>query len=255
MIIIALILFTIYIELKKNILDTLIKEPFLGFSEEGLKFLKKLENKKYNNKPWFDKNRNTYEEEIKKPMRALIDNLAGEIYKIDKTIVVNYKSIFRINRDIRFSKDKAPYKSMTSASFCFDTIKKPELPQFYFHLSPAEFLFAGGQYSTDADKLKKIRNRISNDFDNFKKTISEKKFVSEYGRICGDSLTNLPRGYEHLKADSKNNVLIDILKMKQYYVYKTYKPEIAFSPEILNLILYNIKLSYDFTKYLNDALR
>jgi len=140
-------------------LDNLIKEPFLGFSKESLAFLKKLEDKKCNNKLWFDKNRDLYENYIKLPMRALIDSLAGELFKIDPSIVVSYKSIFRINRDIRFSNDKTPYKNMSSASFCFNTIKKPEIPQFYFHLSPVEFLFAGGQYSLDNKNLK-YRNSI-----------------------------------------------------------------------------------------------
>jgi uncharacterized protein (TIGR02453 family) len=236
-------------------LDNLIKEPFLGFCKESLDFLKKLENKKNNNKVWFDKNREKYETYIKMPMRALIDNLSGEFYKIDPAIVVNYKSIFRINRDIRFSKDKTPYKSMTSASFCFNTIKKPEIPQFYFHLSPVEFLVAGGQYSLDSDKLKKIRKKIYDDFDYFKKIISDKNFANEYKKISGDKLTNLPRGYDTLKFDSKNNVLMEFLKMKQYYVSKTYKPEVAFNPELVNLITYNFNLMYDFTKFLNDALK
>jgi uncharacterized protein (TIGR02453 family) len=235
-------------------LDNLIKEPFLGFSQESLDFLKKLENKKNNNKIWFDKNRETYENYIKSPIRALIDNLAGELFKIDTTLVVNYKSIFRINRDIRFTKDKTPYKTMTSASFCFNTIKKPELPQFYFHLSPSEFLFAGGQYSTDPDKLKKIRRKIYNEFNYFIKIISENNFRNEYKQISGDKLTNLPRGYEHLKFDKINMLLIELMKMKQYYVYKTYKPEIAFNTELVNLIISNVNLSYNFTKFLNEAL-
>lgn len=236
-------------------LDNLIKEPFLGFSKESLDFLKKLENKKFNNKIWFDKNREKYEYYIKLPMRALIDNLTGELYKIDSNIVVNYKSIFRINRDIRFSKDKTPYKSITSASFCFNVIKKPELPQFYFHLSPSEFLIAGGQYSLDSDKLKKIRKKIYEDFDYFKKIISKENFVKEYKKISGDKLTNLPRGYDKLKIDYKNNILIELLKMKQYYVYKTYKPEVAFNQELVNLIIFNFNLMYDFTKFLNDSLK
>ena len=236
-------------------LDNLIKEPFLGFSSESLGFLKKLENIKYNNKEWFDKNRDTYENFIKLPMRALIDNLAGELYKVDSTIVVGYKSIFRINRDIRFSKIKTPYKNMTSASFCFDVIKKPEIPQFYFHLSPSEFLFAGGQYSSDPDKIKKIRKRIFSDFDYFKKIISDKSLVKEFGNICGDKLTNLPRGYENLKLDKRNIPLIGILKMKQYYVYKSYKPEVALNPELVNLIVKDIKITYDFTKFLNDSIK
>ena len=91
-------------------LGELIKEPFLGFQKEALKFLKDLSNDKNNNKVWFDKNRETYEIYLKKPMRDLIDTLAIEINKIDPDIVVNYKSIFRINRDIRFQKIKCPTK-------------------------------------------------------------------------------------------------------------------------------------------------
>jgi uncharacterized protein (TIGR02453 family) len=236
-------------------LDNLIKEPFLGFDKESLAFLKKLEQKKYNNKIWFDKNRHIYEQHIKIPMRALVDSLTGEMFKIDPSIVVSYKSIFRINRDIRFSKNKQPYKSISSASFCFDMVKKPEIPQFYFHFSPGEFLFAGGQYSLDPDKLKKIRNRIFNEYNYFKKIITEKKLVKTFGNVCGDKLTNLPRGYDNLKLDKKNVQLIELLKMKQYYIFKTYKPDIVFSPELVNLITENVKVSYDFTKFLNDAIK
>ncbi|MFA5405283.1 MAG: DUF2461 domain-containing protein [Ignavibacteria bacterium] len=235
-------------------LDSLIKEPFLGFSKGSLAFLKKLEDKKFNNKIWFDKNRDSYEKFVKLPMRMLIDDLAGDLYKIDSSIVVNYKSIFRINRDIRFSKDKTPYKTITSASFCFNTIKKPELPQFYFHLSPDEFLVAGGQYSMDTDKLKKIRIYIYENFDYFKKIISIKSFAKEYIQVSGEKLSNLPRGYDRLKLESKNNLLIELMKMKQFYVCKTYNPEVALNPELVNLITYNFNLMYDFTKFLNDAL-
>lgn len=234
-------------------LDNLIKEPFLGFSEESLGFLGKLENKKFNNKIWFDKNRNIYEQFIKLPMRALIDTLAGELYKVDKEIVVNYKSIFRINRDVRFSKNKEPYKNLTSASFCFGMIKKPEIPQFYFHLSPSEFLFAAGQYSSDSDKLKKIRKNIYSDFIRFKKIITDKNITSELGTICGDKLTNLPRGFPDLK--NENALLVEFLKMKQFYFFKSYKPDVALNPDVVNLIVKNIIISYDFTKFLNDSVK
>jgi len=236
-------------------LDTFIKEPFLGFSSESLGFLKKLENKKYNNKKWFDENRSIYEQFVKLPMRALIDNLAGELYKIDSSIVVNYKSIFRINRDVRFSKNKEPYKNMSSASFCFDMVKKPEIPQFYFHISPSEFLFAAGQYSTDPDKLKKIRKRIESDFSSFKKIIADKKLIKEFGAICGEKLTNLPRGYEYLKSDKKYELLSELIKMKQYYFFKSYKPDLAMNPEFVNIITSNIKITYDFTKFLSESIK
>lgn len=236
-------------------LDNLIKEPFTGFYKESLEFLKKLENKKYNNKIWFDENRDSYERFIKIPMRTLIDNLSGEFYKLDSKIVVNYKSIFRINRDIRFSKDKTPYKSITSASFCFNTIKKPEIPQFYFHISPIEFLIAGGQYSTDGDKLKKIRRRIYKDYENFKKITSEKSFVKEYKQISGERLKSLPREYNFLKFEKSEKMLEDILKMKQFYIWKTYKSDLALDADLINVIMKNFYLMYEFTKFLDEAIK
>ncbi|MEZ4689881.1 MAG: TIGR02453 family protein [Ignavibacteria bacterium] len=136
-------------------LDELVKEPFLGFPKKALKFLKELSIPSNNNKAWFDEHRDIYEENLKKPMRDLIDTLAIEINKIDPDIVVNYKSIFRINRDVRFAKDKRPYKEIYAAAFAFDRIKSAEIPAFYFHFDSKEFLFASGQYSMDNDYLKK----------------------------------------------------------------------------------------------------
>ena len=124
-------------------LDELVKEPFLGFQPEALKFLKSLSNPKNNNKIWFDKHRETYETYLKQPMKDLIDTLSIEINKSYPDIVVNYKSIFRINRDIRFSKNKMPYKNHYSAAFAFGKIKSAEIPQFYFHFTSYGIYFCG----------------------------------------------------------------------------------------------------------------
>ncbi|MBL7128198.1 MAG: DUF2461 domain-containing protein [Ignavibacteria bacterium] len=231
-------------------LDSLVKEPFLGFQPESLEFLSKLQNPRYNNKKWFDKNREIYEVYLKQPMRVLIDTLSVEIKKIDPNIVVNYKSIFRINRDIRFTKDKTPYKSHLAASFCFDMIKKPDIPQFYFHFSPTEFLVAGGQYSTDPHKLKKIRNEIYTNYPRYKKIVSIKKFVKAYKNVLGEKTSRLPKGYEK-KADE---LLIETLKMKQFYVDEFHNPDVIFDSSLVELITKNMKQMYNFVKFLHNAL-
>jgi len=236
-------------------LTDLIKEPFLGFQPECLEFLNKLKKPQHNNKKWFDKNRETYEVYLKESMRTLIDTLSAEIKKIDPNIVVNYKSIFRINRDIRFTKDKTPYKSHLAASFCLDTIKKPEMPQFYFHFSPTEFLIAGGQYSTDSSKLKLIRKSIFDNFETYRGIIKNRKFVKAYRSVHGEKITRLPKGYEKHDVNEADKLLIESLKLKQLYVEDSYDPKIILDASLVELITGHIKLMYDFVRFLHEAVK
>ncbi|HMS63698.1 MAG TPA: DUF2461 domain-containing protein [Ignavibacteria bacterium] len=236
-------------------LNELIKPPFLGFEPDALKFLKSLSFPKNNNKAWFDIHREEYESFLKKPMRDLIDNLAVEINKIDPDIVVNYKSIFRINRDIRFSKIKTPYKTHYAAAFAFGRIKSAEIPQFYFHFSSKEFIFATGQYSTETDNLKKIRNKIYTDFKNFKSIINKSDFKKIYKNILGESLAKLPKGYENISTGNEDPLLFKTLMMKQFYVEKIYDPTIVLSEKVIDILLENINRTYDFTKYLSEAIK
>lgn len=236
-------------------LGELIKEPFLGFQKEALEFLKELSKDKNNNKLWFDKNRETYEIYLKKPMRDLIDSLAIEINKIDPDIVVNYKSIFRINRDIRFSKNKMPYKNLYSAAFAFGRVKSSEIPQFYFHFDPNEFIFASGQYSMDPDNLKKIRLAVYGKFREYKTIVSNKHFISVYNGVEGEAITKLPKGYENLDFKKTDDLLLNTLKMKQFYVSKSYKPEVVLNENLTDIIIENIKSSYDFNKFLSEAVK
>lgn len=233
-------------------LDNFISEPFLGFSKEALFFLSKLKIKRYNNKIWFDKNRNIYEEFIKLPMRTLLENINDEILRFEPRIIISNKSVFRINRDIRFKKDKTPYKCNYSAAFTYDRIKTPEIPQFYFHISPDEFLFAAGQYSKDNAIVKCIRNRIYNDEKHFMDIINDNKFKKTFSTIYGEKLLKVPAEFRS-KGYSEN--LESFLKMKQFYVYKTYSPDIVLSNELTELIIDNIRISNDFNKFLFESIK
>ena len=232
-------------------LSDLIQSPFLGFSEESVKFLKSLQNKKNNKKEWFEKHREEYEQYLKEPMKNLIDALAPELAKIDKDIVINYKSIFRINRDLRFSKDKTPYKTHYAAAFCFERIKKAELPHVYFHLEPAELIIAAGQYSMDPVNLKKIRYKIYSEFDEYLSIIEDKNFKKLYGEVVGIKQARPSKDY----AEVTDKKLEEILKMKQFYVFKSYKPELAFETSFVDLILQHAKVSHDFVKFLWEAMK
>lgn len=228
-------------------LNELIKEPFLGFGAEALNFLGKLKNKKYNNKIWFDKNRNIYESYLKNPMKELINDLSLDLKNIDENIIISDKSIFRINRDIRFSKDKTPYKTNYAVGYSYGSIRKTDTSHFYFHITKDEFLFAAGQYSKDPLSIKRIRNKIFRNFDEFMEIINKKLFLASYDKIYGDSLVNLPKEYSGKDIRSE---MIPFLKLKQFYVYRTYDPKVILSNELKNIILENTAITNDFNKFL-----
>src|SRR5689334_10215404 len=129
------------------------------FTKEFLDFFNKLE--KNNNKEWFDRNKPTYENAVKNPFKKLVEDLIEQIRKHDKDLSTDAKeSIFRINRDIRFSKDKTPYKTNVSANISKLGKRSPDHPGFYIQLGADMLMIGGGAYAPDKDQLKKIRDEI-----------------------------------------------------------------------------------------------
>lgn len=176
-----------------------------------LKFLKDL--KKNNSKEWFDKNRKVYES-AKEDFISLVSDIIVQFGKKDESIAsLQPKScIFRINRDVRFSKDKSPYKTNMGASFSKDG-KKAMIAGYYFHIEPGNSFVGGGIYMPKAENIKKIRQEIDYCFDEFSKIIKHKKFVAQYGDLDKSaeiSLAREPKGYE------KDNPAIGYLKLKSW---------------------------------------
>ncbi|MES2847616.1 MAG: DUF2461 domain-containing protein [Bacteroidota bacterium] len=176
-----------------------------------LKFIKDL--KKNNNKPWFDANRKKYEE-AKKDFVAFVDSLILSIAKFDPA-VASLKAkdcIFRINRDIRFSKDKSPYKTNMGA-YINPGGKKINTPGYYFHCEPGGGFAAGGLYVPEPAVLAKVRQEIDYSFDEWKKIVNDKTFKKYFPKVDGiEVLSRPPKGY------SDDNPAIEFLKMKSYIV-------------------------------------
>lgn len=177
-----------------------------------LQFLKKLD--KNNNKAWFDENRKQYE-------AAKLDfaNLTGQVItqfgKKEPSIALLQpkECVFRINRDVRFSKNKVPYKNNMGASIKAGG-KKSLLAGYYIHLEPGGKSFVGGGlYMPDAAIVGKIRQEIDYNYAEFIKIVQNKKFVAQYGGLDfseGMSLVREPKGYE------KENPAIAYLKLKSW---------------------------------------
>lgn len=177
-----------------------------------LKFLKDL--KKNNNKPWFDVNRNRYEL-AKKDFEIFIQSVIDSFGKKDKSIsLLKAKDcMFRINRDIRFSKDKSPYKSNFGASINKGGRKAMNSAGYYFHLEPGQCFVGGGLYQPMPDELKKLRQEIDYNFNDFKKITGAGKFKSLYGDLDKSPeflLSRVPKGFE------PDNPAAEYLRLKSY---------------------------------------
>ena len=178
-----------------------------------LKFLKDL--KKNNNKPWFDAHRKQYET-AKNDFENFIQSVLDKQGKNDPDLkgLAAKKCLFRINRDIRFSKDKSPYKTNFGASMDKGG-KKSGFAGYYFHLEPGKSFLGGGLWMPQADALKKVRQELDYCFDEFKKIVSSKKFKTIYGELYtgeGVQLSKVPQGFE------KNNPAAEYLKLKSWLV-------------------------------------
>lgn len=179
---------------------------------QTLKFLSQL--KKNNSKPWFDAHRAQYEA-ARIDFSNFIQLVIDAVQKTDTTItgMMAKDCIFRINRDIRFSNDKTPYKSHFGASIKRSGRKSP-FAGYYFHLEPGNSFIGGGLWQPEAPALKNMRQEIDYNWDEFQSILREKNFKKIYGDVYkgGDvSLSTMPKGYE------KDNQAADYLRLKSFF--------------------------------------
>jgi uncharacterized protein (TIGR02453 family) len=178
-----------------------------------LQFLKNL--KKNNKKEWFDANRSKYEN-AKQNFENFAQDLLRRLCRIDETIahLQPKDCMFRINRDVRFSKNKSPHKT-NFALYISKGGKKGFQPGYYFHLEPGGSFVAGGLWMPMPPELKKVRQEIDYNWDEFKKIISNKKFKTAFGDIDRSEdivLSRPPKGY------GDDNPAVEYLKLKSLIV-------------------------------------
>jgi uncharacterized protein (TIGR02453 family) len=177
--------------------------------QSSIVFLKNL--KKNNSKDWFDANRSKYEsakQDVEEFAAAIIKSLS----KIDEGIahLQPKDCMFRINRDVRFSKDKSPYKTNMGVYFSKGG-KKGNQAGYYFHVEPGASFVAGGLWMPMPEDLKKVRQEIDYNWDEFKKIVQEKKFRTAFGNLERNpefELSRPPKGYDD------DNPAIEYLKLK-----------------------------------------
>lgn len=215
-----------------------------------LKFLKDLS--KNNNREWFEKNRKTYEA-AKEDMAAMIDDVIKQYGKKDTAIanLTAKECVYRINRDVRFSKNKAPYKNNMAASLISGG-KKSNNAGYYIHIQPGgESFVGGGRYMIEPIELKKIRQEIDYSWEEFTKIISHKKFRDTYGELErgeGMALSREPKGYE------KDNPAIEYIKLKSFVATVPLSDADLTSKDLVKKIIAAFETLQPLIVFLNRAI-
>ena len=218
-------------------------------SKSSFKFLKDL--KKNNNRDWFNDNKPKYLA-AKEEFESFIDGLIKNISKFDPSIAhhTGKNCVFRIYRDVRFSKDKSPYKTHLGAHVT-SAAKKSEIHSragYYIHIGPGESMLAGGAYLPQGPWLKAIRQEIAYHPKEFKKILNSKSFKQYFGEMEGEQLKKAPRDYP------QDHPEIELLKYKSFLATHYCKDAEVTSPDFLKHSTKVFKALFPFDQYLNRAL-
>lgn len=199
---------------------------------------------KNNNREWFEKNKNLYLS-AKKSFDDFVFQLIQTAKSIDPEIgyLEPKNCTFRIYRDIRFSKEKTPFKTNFGA-YISKAGKNSESAGYYFHLEPSGSFIAGGKYQPQGPTLKAIREAIFYEPGNFRAILEKPAFKKHFSGFIGDTLKSAPQGYP------KDHPDIDLLKYKNYAVSQPLSPKILQSADLLG----EISSAWTELKTLNDFL-
>ena len=223
---------------------------FKGLPKDFFVFFKEL--KANNERPWFEENKERYKTTVIGSLSDFIEAMAPRVAKISKHIVVdprpNGGSMFRIYRDIRFSKDKSPYKLHAGVHFRHGLGKDAHAPCFYMHFAPEEVFFGGGIWMPEPDALNKVRRAIAEDPKNWKKVIDDKTFAKAFKGVEGDVLTRPPKGFD---AD---HPYINDIKRKSFFAMHESSAKTAQSAGLVDEVEEAFKAAKPLMKFLCDAV-
>ena len=229
-----------------------IKE-FTGFSEDTLNFFQDLSEN--NNRDWFLANKKRYESVVREPSKSFVVAMVDRFVGAGLSYIGDVKkSLFRINRDIRFSPNKDPYKTNMGAFFPFSVgqmEKKPvEALGLYFHFDLNDTFIAGGIHMPVSPVLKAIRERLSEDHEEFRELIKDKKLNKEFSQLLwGDKLKGMPRGFK------KGHPAEDLLKMKEFTFVDNIKFEDTYSTALLDKMTQKAEVLLPVLEFLDEPIK
>jgi uncharacterized protein (TIGR02453 family) len=219
----------------------------IHFSNESIKFLKGL--KRNNDRVWFEARRGVFEKELKEPMLALIGAVNDAMVEFAPMHVrPPQKIMMRIYRDIRFAKDKRPYKHHVSAWWVRDGLQKTSGGGFYLQVSATEVLVAAGVYMPEREQLLAIRRYLQEHHEEFRAVMKGKKLRSLMKESDGMALTRPPKGF------AADDPAMDLLMNKQWGVSATLPVERAMKATLVKDVVERFKAAAPMIEFLNTPL-
>lgn len=217
------------------------------FSARTLAFLRGL--RRHNDRAWFAAHKDEYEQEVKAPMAALVEQMAGELARFAPDLVASPRaSMYRIYRDTRFSSDKSPYKTQVGAIFPHRGLPRHEGAGLYLEIGPGGAMIAGGIYMPQSPELHALRDHLAANYSRFRALVESPGFRRSAGPVSGDALTRVPRGYpaDHPAAG--------YLKLKQFLFGRDYPAEFACSPKFFRTAVDMFERMAPVIRFLNEPL-
>jgi uncharacterized protein (TIGR02453 family) len=219
------------------------------FTPATFKFLKNLQAN--NTRPWFDLHKQEYEAAVRTPALEFIESMSDDIEAISPHFCAVAKkvggSLMRVQRDVRFGRDKRPYKTNIGIQFRHAQGKDVHAPGFYVHLEPTECFLGVGIWHPDATALNLIRTSIAENGTAWLKASRDKKFASNFV-FAGDSLSNPPRGY------AKDHPQLEDLKRKDFIAIKHFPQSLALSPGFQSDVVRSFRSALPVMTFLCQAL-
>jgi len=217
------------------------------FEKDTLKFLKQLE--KNNNREWFNDNKQRYIDHIKEPFELFIGDLIEALQPHFEGLHIAPKdAIFRIYRDVRFSKDKSPYKNKISAIVSPGGRKDKTMPGIYIEISAKEMRIYSGLYQLDTKQLYNVRSHISHNLEEFDGLINTAKYKAEFGELRGQKNKRIPKEFE------EDALTQPLLYNKQFYFFTIWPSESIFEENIIKKIIKAYAVAQPVSEFLYEGL-
>lgn len=202
-----------------------------------------------NERAWFEKNKKRYESSVRKPMETLAGELIGQLQVVDPTIdMIPKDAVFRIYRDIRFSKDKTPYKTNAGLYISASGKSHSGRPGIYFHVDARSMGIASGYYNPEPAQVRAIRTHIGANLGQFADLLEEVEFKSLFGTIAGEKGKVLPAELRAAAADQP------ILFNKQFYYWHEFDGSEILRDDLPDLVFRHYLAAQPMNSFLTQAL-
>ena len=209
-------------------------------TNEVLEFLGRLQQN--NNREWFAENKKEFQDN-----EQITRSFFSDVYKgLEKQDAVEKLQIFRIYRDVRFSKDKSPYKKFLSA--WFSRTRPYNRGSYYIHLEPGASFVEGGFWEPNADDLMRIRKEFEHDDTEIRSILNDKVFVSYFNKLEGEELKTAPKGFD------KAHPAIDLIRKKQFLVTRRFTDKEVVHKNFEKEVLATFAAMRPFLDYMSEVL-